>query len=115
MASVMHFKTKKAAVAFFQGKIANDDKWVIGALRTLENYQTPDEKDEKVTIHRNNIGFQPRHARFCSAAAHSPRFYPGTMRKLRTILTHYCGQLVEHCRNKGTVIIDRKTRSDKKA
>lgn len=115
MANVMHFETKKKAVAFFQDKIAKDDKWVVGALRTLENYQTADEKDAKETIHHNDVGFQPRHARFCSTAARYPRLYPETMRKLRTILPHYCGQLVEHCRNKGTVVIDRKTRSDKEA
>lgn len=115
MANVMHFETKKAAVAFFQAKIAKDDKWVVGALQTLNNYQTADEKDAKETIHHNNVGFQPRHARFCSTAARCARLYPETMGKLRAILPHYCGQLVEHCRAKGTVVIDRKTRSDKEA
>lgn len=115
MANVRHFNTKKAAVAYFKEKIATDDRWVVGALHTLQNYQTPDEKGMKETIYRNNEGFQPRHARFCATVAGYARLYPATMHKLRTILVHYCGQLVEHCRNKGTVVIDRKTRSDKEA
>jgi len=115
MANVMHFKTKKAAVAFFEKKIAKDDKWVVGALQTLNNYQTADEKAMRTTIDRNNVGFQPRHANFCTTAANYARIYPNTMAKLRTILPHYCSQLVEHCRAKGTVVIDRKTRSDKEA
>lgn len=115
MANIMHFGTKKAAVTYFKDKIAKDDKWAIGALRTLQNYQTSDEQAERTTIHRNNEGFQPRHARFCSTVASYARIYPETMRKLRDILPHYCGQLVEHCRAKGTVVIDRKTRSDKEA
>lgn len=115
MAKIMHFDTKKAAVAFFQDKIAKDDRWVVGALKTLENYQTPEEREAKATIHHNNAGFQPRHAKFCATVAGYKYLYPATMAKLRTILPHYCGQLVEHCRNKGTVVIDRKTRSDKEA
>jgi len=115
MAHVMHFKTKKAAVAFFEKKIATEDKWVVGALQTLTNYQTNEEKAMRTTIHHNNVGFQPRHANFCTTAARYPRLYPETMAKLRTILPHYCGQLVEHCRAKGTVVIERKTRCDKEA
>lgn len=115
MANVLRFKTKKAAVAFFEKKIATEDKWVVGALRTLTNYQTDEEKAARTTIHHNNVGFQPRHACFCTTVAGYGRIYPGTMAKLRTILPHYCGQLVEHCREKGTVIIERKTRADKEA
>ena len=115
MATVYRFKTKKAAVAFFEEKIATEDKWVIGALQTLTNYQTDEEKAMRTTINRNNVGFQPRHANFCTTVACYPRLYPNTMAKLRTILPHYCGQLVEHCREKGTVIIERKARSDKEA
>lgn len=115
MAKVMHFKTKKDAVAFFEKKIATEDKWVVGALQTLANYQTSEEKAMHTTIHRNNVGFQPRHANFCTTAANYPCLYPNTVARLRAILPHYCGQLVEHCRAKGTVVIDRKTRSDKEA
>lgn len=115
MAKILRFKTKKAAVAFFSEKIATEDKWVVGALRTLANYQTDEEKAMRVTLDHNNAGFQPRHARFCTTAAAYPSVYPGTLEKLRKILPHYCGQLVEHCRAKGTVIIERKTRSDKEA
>lgn len=35
MANVLRFKTKKAAVAFFEKKIATEDKRVVGA-RTLK-------------------------------------------------------------------------------
>ena len=115
MAKVMHFKTKKDAVAFFEEKIATEDKWVVGALQTLVNYQTNEEKATRTTLDHNNVGFQPRHANFCTTAANYPRLYSNTVAKLRDILPHYCGQLVEHCRNKGTVVIDRKTRSDKEA
>lgn len=115
MAHVLRFKTKKAAVAFFEKKIATEDKWVVGALKTLTDYQTEAEKATRTTINHNNVGFQPRHANFCTTASTYNRLYPNTMAKLRTILPHYCGQLVEHCRAKGTVIIERKTRSDKEA
>lgn len=115
MASIMHFKTKKDAVAFFKKKIATENRWVVGALQTLTNYQTNEEKAMRTTIERNNVGFQPRHANFCITAANYTSLYPNTMSKLRTILPHYCSQLVEHCRAKGTVVIDRKTRSDKEA
>lgn len=115
MAHVLRFKTKKAAVAFFEKKIATEDKWVVGALKTLTDYQTETEKTTRTTINHNNVGFQPRHANFCTTAANYNRLYPNTMAKLRTILPHYCGQLVEHCRAKGTVIIERKTRCDKEA
>ena len=111
----MHFNSKKAAVDFFKDRIANDDRWVVGALKTLENYQTAEEKALKETIIHNDAGFQPRHAKFCSTVARYKYLYPSTMEKLRAILPHYCGQLVEHCRNKGTVVIDRKARSDKEA
>ncbi len=115
MATVYRFKTKKGAVSFFKEKIATEDKWVIGALQTLTNYQTDEEKATRTTINHNNVGFQPRHANFCTTVASYPRLYPTTMVKLRAILPHYCGQLVEHCREKGTVIIERKTRSNKEA
>lgn len=35
MANVLRFKTKKAAVAFFEKKIATEDKWVVGACIAL--------------------------------------------------------------------------------
>lgn len=115
MAKILRFKTKKAAVAFFAEKIATEEKWVVGALRTLANYQTAEEKAMRVTLVHNDAGFQPRHARFGTTAACYPTLYPGTLEKVRAILPHYCGQLVEHCRAKGTVIIERKRRTVKGA
>lgn len=49
--------------------IATDDQALIGALMKLYQYQTMDEKYQRITVHQNDVGFNGADSKFLSSVA----------------------------------------------
>jgi hypothetical protein len=98
MGSKKKYEKKDEAVKEIERLIKRDRNFACSALLTLYNYQTDDEKESNMTVHKNHIGFSVTDAIELSAIAcaveRTRTIDEGTYDDLKRMLPRYAKQVL---------------------
>lgn len=114
------FESKAARLVFFKEKLARNAAWAMRACEVIYAHQTESEKDARITVEDNGVGFSGRDAEILSSFAEQiitnraarkagtfPKHYgllsPKQTSILHKLMPKYAAQLIEHLEASGTL------------